>query len=35
MHLSRFEAANNQTYQPVKEFIERFSHSVRLPAEPE
>ncbi|MBF0417143.1 MAG: phosphate/phosphite/phosphonate ABC transporter substrate-binding protein [Magnetococcales bacterium] len=27
--LSRFEAASNQTYQPVKDFLERFEREVR------
>lgn len=29
MELSRFESATNKTYQPVREFLERFHNSVR------
>lgn len=33
MHLSKFELAQNQTYQPVEAFIQDFSEHVRLPSE--
>jgi phosphonate transport system substrate-binding protein len=29
MELSRFEAANYQTYQPVREFLQKFAREVR------
>lgn len=32
MYLSKFETANNQSYQPVKTFIKDFSEQVRDPA---
>lgn len=31
--LSRFEAANDATYKPVNEFIEKFGKTVRSPHE--
>lgn len=33
IHLSKFETADNETYRPVKEFIENFTKTVRLPSE--
>lgn len=33
MHLSKFEVADNATYDPVREFLEKFSRSVRQPSE--
>lgn len=33
IHLSKFETADNETYRPVKEFVENFTKTVRLPSE--
>ena len=29
MHLSRFEKADNNTYQPVRDFVKEFAEKVR------
>jgi phosphonate transport system substrate-binding protein len=34
MHLSRFEKADNNTYQPVRDFVQQFSKKVRSTKEP-